>query len=147
MGIKQLFNKAAKGVKTFFKKDGTLEGLFNKGTAIYDKGSSLFDKGSALFDKGISGALNIGGQIGRTARDLAPALSAFYPELGLAAMAVGNMADKGTNFLNKVRNKKEDITNKANDIRNKISDARNKIMIPKPIEPIEESNEPEINFA
>jgi hypothetical protein len=34
MGIKQLFNKAAKGVKTFFKKDGTLEGLFNKGTAI-----------------------------------------------------------------------------------------------------------------
>ena len=40
------------------------KGLFNKGTAIYDKGSSLFDKGSAMFDKGISGALNIGGQIG-----------------------------------------------------------------------------------
>ena len=132
MGIKQLFNKAAKGVKTFLKKDGTLEGLFNKGNAI-------FDKGSAMFDKGVGTALNLGSKIGETASNLAPALS-INPELGLAAMAVGNAANKASNYIKGIRNKKDDITNKINDV-------RNKIMIPKPPEPIQQSTEPEINFA
>ncbi len=29
MGIKELFNKAGKGIKTLFKKDGTIQSKFN----------------------------------------------------------------------------------------------------------------------
>ena len=84
--------------------------------------------------------LNLGSKIGENASNLAPALLALNPELGLAAMAVGNAANKASNYIKGVRNKKEEITNKINDV-------RNKIMIPKPVEPIQQSTEPEINFA
>jgi hypothetical protein len=130
MAIKELFNKAAKGVKTLFKKDGLIQSTFNKGSAIFDKGSSLIDKG-------IGTALNIGGQIGRTARDLAPALAAFNPSLGAAAYSVGSVADKGSKYLSGIANKKNDVVNKINDV-------RNKIMIPKPML---ESPQENINFA
>ena len=43
MAIKYLFNKAAKGVKTLFKKDGLLQSTFNKGSSLYDKGSAFID--------------------------------------------------------------------------------------------------------
>ena len=91
MAIKELFNKEARGVKTLFIKDGLVQLTFNKGSAIFDKGSSIFDKG-------IGTALNIGGQIGRTARDLAPALGALDPSLGVAAYSIGSIADKGSNI-------------------------------------------------
>ena len=85
MAIKDLFNKAAKGVKTLFKKDGLIQSTFNKGSAVFDKGSSLVDKA-------ISTGLNIGGQIGRTARDLAPALAAFNPALGATKLSNFSLA-------------------------------------------------------
>ncbi len=69
-GRKRTFNKAARGVKTLFKKDGLVQSTFNKA-------SGIFDKGSSMFDKGIGTALDIGGKIGRTARDLSPALGAI----------------------------------------------------------------------
>ena len=130
MAIKDLFNKAAKGVKTLFKKDGLLQSTFNKG-------SSLYDKGSAFIDKGIGTALKYGSKIGDTARNLAPALGAINPELGLAALAVGNAVSKGSKYLTGISNKKNEITGKINDV-------RNKIMIPKPMI---ESPEENINFA
>ena len=133
MAIKELFNKAARGVKTLFKKDGLIQSTFNKGSA-------LFDKGSSMFDKGIGTALNIGGQIGRTARDLAPALGALNPTLGAAAYSIGSIADKGSKYLGNLANKKNEITGKINDVRNKI----NPITIPKPMP---EMQQEEINFA
>ena len=99
MAIKELFNKAARGVKTLFKKDGLVQSTFNKGSAIFDKGSSIFDKG-------IGTALNIGLQIGRTARDLAPALGALNPVLGAAAYSLGTAADKGSKYLSSIASKK-----------------------------------------
>ncbi len=45
MAVKELFNKAARGVKTLFKKDGLVQSTFNKASGIFDKGSSMFDKG------------------------------------------------------------------------------------------------------
>ena len=130
MAIKDLFNKAAKGVKTLFKKDGLIQSTFNKGSAVFDKGSSLVDKA-------INTGLNIGGQIGRTARDLAPALGAINPALGAAAYSVGSVADKGSKYLSGLANKKNEVVGKINDV-------RNKIMIPKPMI---ESPEENINFA
>ena len=130
MAVKELFNKAARGVKTLFKKDGLVQSTFNKA-------SSVFDKGSSMFDKGIGTALDIGGKIGRTARDLAPALGAINPNLGLAAMSIGCAVDKGSKYLSNIAGKKKDITNKINDL-------RNKIVIPKPMA---ESPEENINFA
>lgn len=130
MAIKEFFNKAAKGVKTLFKKDGLVQSTFNKGSAIFDKGSSLIDKG-------IGTALKIGGQIGRTARDIAPGLAAFNPSLGAAAYSVGSIADKGSKYLSGLANKKSDVVGKINEV-------RNKIMIPKPMI---ESPEENINFA
>ena len=130
MAVKELFNKAARGVKKLFKKDGLVQSTFNKA-------SGIFDKGSSMFDKGIGTALDIGGKIGRTARDLAPALAAFNPSLGVAAMSVGNAVDKGSKYLSNIAGKNNDITNKINDV-------RNKIMIPKPMA---ESPEENINFA
>ena len=131
MAVKELFNKAARGVKTLFKKDGLVQSTFNKA-------SSVFDKGSSMFDKGIGTALDIGGKIGRTARDLAPALGAINPNLGLAAMSIGSIADKGSKYLSNIAGKKNEITGKINDV-------RNKIMIPKPM--IESAPEENINFA
>ena len=131
MAIKDFFNKAARGVKTLFKKDGLLKSTFNKG-------SSLYDKGSAFIDKGIGTALKYGSKIGDTARNLAPALAAINPELGLAAMAVSGIANKANKYIGSAANKKNEITGKINDV-------RNKIMIPKPM-PIE-SPEENINFA
>lgn len=123
MAIKEFFNKAAKGVKTLFKKDGLVQSTFNKG--------------SAIFDKGIGTALKIGGQIGRTARDIAPALATFNPALGAAAYSVGSIADKGSKYLSGLANKKSDIVGKINEVRNKLT-------ISKPmIEPPQEN----INFA
>lgn len=130
MAIKDLFNKAAKGVKTLFKKDGLIQSTFNKGSAVFDKSSSLVDKA-------INTGLNIGGQIGRTARDLAPALAAFNPALGAAAYSVGSIADKGSKYLGNLANKKNEVVGKINDV-------RNKIMIPKPMI---ESPQENINFA
>jgi hypothetical protein len=134
MGVREFFNKAAKGVKTLFKKDGLVSSTFNKGSA-------LFDKGSAMFDKGIGAALNIGGQIGRTARDLAPALGGLNPELGAAAYGIGTAIDKGTGYLSRIANKKNEITGKINEVRNKL----NPILLPKPM--IEEEPQEIINFA
>ena len=134
MGVRDFFNKAANGVKTLFKKDGLVQSTFNKG-------SQLFDKGSSLFDKGIDTALNIGGKIGKAARDLAPALGAFNPELGALAYGVGTAVDKGSGYLSNIKNKKDDITGKINQVRNKL----NPILIPKPM-PEEEPQEM-INFA
>ena len=34
MGIKELFNKAGKGIKTLFKNDGAIQSTFNKGVFI-----------------------------------------------------------------------------------------------------------------
>ena len=133
MGVKEFFNKAARGVKSLFKKDGLV-------SSTYNKASSLFDKGSGLFDTGINKALSIGGQIGRTARELAPALGAFNPELGAAAYGIGTAIDKGSGYLNNLKNKKDDITGKINQVRNKL----NPILIPKPM--LEEPQE-SINFA
>ena len=130
MAIKDLFNKAAKGVKTLFKKDGLIQSTFNKGSAIFDKGSSFIDKG-------IGTALKYGAQIGDTARNLAPALTAINPELGLAAMAVGNAVNKGSKYLSGIANKKNEVVNKINDV-------RSKIMIPKQMLEMPEEN---INFA
>jgi hypothetical protein len=131
MAVKELFNKAARGVKTLFKKDGLVQSTFNKA-------SGIFDKGSSMFDKGIGTALDIGGKIGRTARDLAPALGTINPNLGLAAMSIGSIADKGSKYLSNIAGKKNEITGKINDV-------RNKIMIPKPM--IETAPEENINFA
>ncbi len=133
MGVKELFNKAARGVKSLFKKDGLIQ-------STYNKGSALFDKGSGLFDTGINKALDIGGKIGRTARDLAPALGALNPELGAAAYGIGTAIDKGTEYLNNLKNRKNDITGKINEVRNKI----NPIMISKPMP---EMQEEDFNFA
>ena len=132
MGIQELFNKAGKGVKTLFKKDGTLESLFNKG-------SSLAGNISKRIDKGLGTALDIGSKIGDVARSVAPALTAINPELGLAAMAVGNIANKANKYVGNVASKKQDIVNK-------VMDVKRGIMIPKPIEPIDNSND-QINFA
>ena len=131
MAVKELFNKAARGVKTLFKKDGLVQSTFNKA-------SGIFYKGSSMFDKGIGTALYIGGKIGRTARDLAPALGAINPNLGLAAMSIGSIADKGSKYLSNIAGKKNEITGKINDV-------RNKIMIPKPMP--ESAPEENINFA
>ena len=87
MGIKELFNKAGKGIKTLFKKDGAIQSTFNKGV-------SFANDVSKRIDKGIGGALNLGSRIGEIASNVAPALSAINPELGLAAMAVGSAAKK-----------------------------------------------------
>ena len=133
MGVKELFNKAARGVKTLFKKDGLVQSTFNKA-------SGLFDKGSSMFDKGIGTALDIGGKIGRTARDLAPALGAINPSLGAAAYSIGSIADRGSKYLGNLKGKKDEITGKINEVRNKI----NPIMIPKPMP---EMQDEEINFA
>ena len=35
MGIKQFFNKVGTGVKTLFKKDGSLDNVFKKGSNLY----------------------------------------------------------------------------------------------------------------
>jgi hypothetical protein len=133
MGVKEFFNKAARGVKTLFKKDGLVQSTFNKASNIYDKGSSLFDKG-------IGTALDIGGKIGRTARDLAPALGAINPTLGAAAYSIGSIADRGSKYLGGIANKKNEIAGKINEVRNKI----NPIMISKPMP---ESQDENINFA
>jgi len=92
MGIKELFNKAGKGVKTLFKKDGAIQSTFNKGV-------SFANDVSKRIDKGIGGALNLGSRIGEIASNVAPALSAINPELGLAAMAVGNAANRATGYV------------------------------------------------
>jgi hypothetical protein len=131
MAVKELFNKAARGVKTLFKKDGLVQSTFNKA-------SGIFDKGSSMFEKGIGTALDIGGKIGRTARDLSPALGAINPNLGLAAMSIGSAVDKGSKYLSNIAGKKNEITGKINDV-------RNKIMIPKPM--IESAPEENIKFA
>lgn len=132
MGIKELFNKAGKGVKTLFKKDGVIQSTFNKGV-------SFVTDASKKFDKGIGGALNLGSRIGELATNVAPALSAINPELGLAAMAVGRLAGKANKYVGNVANKKQDIVNK-------VMDVKKGIMLQKP--PIESnSSEPEINFA
>ncbi len=70
---------------------------------------------------------------------MAPALSAINPELGLAAMAVGNAANRATNYVQGIKNRKQDFTNKINDV-------KKGIMLPKPI-PEENNMEPNVNFA
>ena len=132
MGIKELFNKAGKGIKTLFKKNGAIQSTFNKGV-------SFANDISKKIDKGIGGALNLGSRIGEIASSVAPALSAINPELGLAAMAVGNAANRATGYVQSLKNKKQDIVNK-------VMDVKRGIMLPKPI-PIENNSEPEINFA
>ena len=54
-------------------------------------------------------------------------------------MAVGNIANKANKYVGNVANKKQDIVNK-------VMDVKRGIMIPKPIEPIDNSND-QINFA
>ena len=132
MGIKELFNKAGKGIKTLFKKDGAIQSTFNKGV-------SFANDISKKIDKGIGGALNLGSRIGEIASNVAPALSAINPELGLAAMAVGNAANRATGYVQGIKNKKQDIVNKKNDV-------KRGIMLPKPI-PEENNMEPNVNFA
>ena len=132
MGIKELFNKAGKGIKTLFKKDGAIQSTFNKGV-------SFANDVSKRIDKGIGGALNLGSRIGEIASNVAPALSAINPELGLAAMAVGSAANKATNYVQGIKNRKQDFTNKINDV-------KKGIMLPKPI-PEENNMEPNVNFA
>ena len=129
MGIKELFNKAGKGIKTLFKKDGAIQSTFNKGV-------SFANDISKKIDKGIGGALNLGSRIGEIASNVAPAIN---PELGLAAIAVGNAANRATGYVQGLKNKKQEIENK-------VMDVKRGIMLPKPI-PIENNSEPEINFA
>ncbi len=44
MGIKELFNKAGKGIKTLFKKDGTIQSRFSKGVSFSNDVSKRIDK-------------------------------------------------------------------------------------------------------
>ena len=132
MGIKELFNKAGKGIKTLFKKDGTIQSTFNKGV-------SFANDVSKRIDKGIGGALNLGSRIGEIASSVAPALSAINPELGLAAMAIGNATNRATGYVQSIKYRKQDFTNKMNDVK------KGK-MLPKPI-PEEKNMEPNVNFA
>ena len=132
MGIKELFNKVGKGVKTLFKKDGTIESMFNKGSAFVGNISNKIDKG-------IGTALKIGSRIGDVATLAAPALTAINPELGLAAMAVGGIANRANKYVGDIARKKQDMINKVNDV-------KKSIMLPKPIEQIDNPND-NINFA
>lgn len=133
MGVKEFFNKAAKGVKTFFKKDGTLENVFKKG-------SNLYEKGSQLFDKNVGAALELGNKLGETTANLAPALSAIDPRLGLAAGSVGNVIAKGTKYLQGFQSKKDEIKNKLDNVRNQLT-------LPKPAPPEEPQNDMTQMFA
>lgn len=120
MGVKQFFNKIGTGVKTLFKKDGTLENIFKKGSNIYEKGSQMFDKN-------VGAALELGNKLGETTANLAPALAAIDPRLGLAASAVGNVIGKGTKYIQGFQNKKDEIKSKLDNVRNQLT-------LPKPQE-------------
>lgn len=120
MGVKQFFNKVGTGVKTLFKKDGTLENVFKKG-------SNLYEKGSRMFDKNVGSALELGNRLGESASNLAPALAAIDPRLGLAASAVGNTIAKGTKYLQGIQSKKDELKGKLDNVRSQLT-------LPKPRE-------------
>jgi hypothetical protein len=119
MGVKEFFNKAAKGVKTLFKKDGTLE--------------TVFKKGGQFIDKTLSGTSNLAQKVGGISQALAPALSMINPSLGAAAMGVGAIANRADQFSSNLAATKKELTDKISPI-----------LLPKPQE---EMMAETVNFA
>lgn len=93
MGIKQFFKKAGSDLKTFFKKDGTLDKTFKKGGTA----EKFVNKIGAGLDTGLKTVGNIAGKVGGVVSQAAPALALIPgvgPEIAAGAYAAGKAAQQ-----------------------------------------------------
>lgn len=137
MGVKQFFNKAGKGLKTFFGKGGTLDKAFSKGGQVEKVVNQI---GSGI-DTGLNAVSNVASKVGGVVQQVAPLLTAINPELGIAAGTVGTIAGKVGQGVQKAQNiKKAAIQGYHNP----------NMPVPSPIlapKPVPEAEDNPVNFA